>query len=202
MGNYWSLHRVNSWVVAGSIVAFAHPACSQVTPDATLGVEQSIVTSTTNNGSLRQQIEGGATRGNNLFHSFREFNIAEGQSLYFQAPLGIQNIISRVTGGSPSNIEGTLGIVGSTANLFLLNPNGIFFGANARLDVRGSFVATTASAVQFGTQGFYSSSAPESPPLLTVNPSALLFNSVKLASIVNRSTALLESGGRGLQVPE
>lgn len=202
ISKHWRLQLLSPLAILGIIAVSEHSTCAQVVPDTTLGAEQSIVTSSTNNGSLRQQIGGGATRGSNLFHSFREFNIPEGQSLYFQTPLGIQNIISRVTGGSPSNIEGTLGVSGGTANLFLLNPSGILFGANARLDVSGSFVATTASAIQFGTQGFFSSSTLESPPLLTVNPSALLFNQVNRASIVNRSTTRLESGGRGLQVPE
>lgn len=201
IGKNWHLKLLSSFAIVGIAISerFAY---AQVTPDNTLGVEQSIVNSSSSNGSLRQQIEGGATRGINLFHSFREFNIAEGQSLYFQNPLGIRNIISRVTGGSPSNLQGTLGVSGGTANLFLLNPNGILFGANARLDVRGSFVATTASAIQFGTQGFFDSFVPESPALLTVNPSALLFNQIARSSIVNASTASLELGGQGLQVPE
>ncbi len=188
---------------AGIIVNSEHPTYAQVTPDNTLGVENSIVTSNTNNDSLRLQIEGGAIRGINLFHSFRDFNIAEGQSLYIQNPIDITNIISRVTGGSSSNIEGTLGVSGGTANLFLLNPNGIIFGANARLDVKGSFVATTATAIQFGNQGFFSSSATDFPALLTVNPSAFLFNQVTPAPIVNRSTTPLEEPDRqGLQAPD
>jgi filamentous hemagglutinin family protein len=203
ISKHWRLKLLGSLAILSIIAIAEHPVCAQVTPDNTLGVEQSIVNLSTSNGSLRQQIEGGAIRGINLFHSFRDFNIAEGQSLYFQNPIGIQNIISRVTGGSSSSIEGTLGVSGGTANVFLINPSGIIFGANARLDVRGSFVATTASAIQFGTQGFFSSSAPDSPPLLTVNPSAFLFNQVARASIVNRSTAPLEeSDRRGLQVPD
>jgi filamentous hemagglutinin family protein len=199
----WSLKLLSSLAIAGVIAISEHPTYAQVTPDNTLGVENSIVTSNTNNDSLRLQIEGGAIRGINLFHSFHDFNIAEGQSLYFQNPIDITNIISRVTGGSSSNIEGTLGVSGGTANLFLLNPNGIIFGANARLDVKSSFVATTATAIQFGNQGFFSSSVPDSPPLLTVNPSAFLFNQVTPASIVNRSiTPLEESGRQGLQVPD
>jgi filamentous hemagglutinin family protein len=199
----WNQRLLSPLAIAGIIVISEHPTYAQVTPDNTLGVENSIVTSNTNNDSLRLQIEGGAIRGINLFHSFRDFNIAEGQSLYFQNPIDITNIISRVTGGSSSNIAGTLGVSGGTANLFLLNPNGIIFGANARLDVKSSFVATTATAIQFGNQGFFSSSVPDSPPLLTVNPSAFLFNQVTPAPIVNRSTTPLEeSGRRGLQVPD
>ncbi|MDV2997617.1 MAG: hypothetical protein N4J56_007322 [Chroococcidiopsis sp. SAG 2025] len=61
------------------------------------------------------------------------------------------------------------------ANLFLLNPNGIVVGQNAQLRIGGSFVASTADAIQFGEQGFFSATDPNAPPLLTVNPSAFLF---------------------------
>ncbi len=194
--------RLNPLVLAGAIAVSGYPTRAQVTPDHTLSAEQSIITSSTSNGALHQQIDGGAIRGINLFHSFSSFNIGAGQSVYFQNPNGIRNIISRVTGGSPSNIEGTLGVSGGTANLFLLNPNGILFGGNARLDVGGSFVATTATAIQFGTQGVFSSSAPTSPRLLTVNPSAFWFNQAVHGAIINRSTIPLNAGGQGLQVPD
>ncbi|QYO68768.1 filamentous hemagglutinin N-terminal domain-containing protein [Leptolyngbya sp. 7M] len=67
----------------------------------------------------------------------------------------MENIFGRITGDSPSNILGILGVDG-TANLFLMNPNGILFGPNARLDVQGSFVGTTANAIQFGELGYFS----------------------------------------------
>ncbi|NEQ10889.1 MAG: filamentous hemagglutinin N-terminal domain-containing protein, partial [Moorea sp. SIO4E2] len=72
-----------------------------------------------------------------------DFNVEELQRVYFANPAGIENIISRVTGTNPSSILGTLGVDGA-ANLFLLNPHGIIFGANAQLDIQGSFVASTA----------------------------------------------------------
>ena len=196
------LKQLSSLAITITATVSVYPASAQVMPDHTLGAEQSLVTLSTSNGSLRQQIKGGAIRGTNLFHSFSNFNIAAGQSVYFQNPIGIKNIISRVTGGSSSDIEGTLGVTGGTANLFLLNPNGILFGANARLDVGGSFVATTATAIQFGTQGIFSTAAPTSPPLLTVNPSAFWFNQTAHGPIVNRSTVPLDAGGQGLQVPD
>ena len=72
----------------------------------------------------------GAIRGENLFHSFEQFAIQSGLRVDFTNPAGIENIFSRVTGGSASEILGTLGVEGS-ANLFLMNPNGIVFGNNA-----------------------------------------------------------------------
>jgi filamentous hemagglutinin family protein len=153
------------------------------------------------------EIEGGAQRGRNLFHSFQQFNVDEGGSVYFLNPNGVSNIFSRVTGANRSDILGTLGVRGS-ANLFLMNPNGILFGQNARLDVQGSFVGTTANAIGFGEQGFFSATNPEAPSqLLTVNPSAFLFNQIP-APIQNQSRA---SAGQypansfdtfGLRVPD
>lgn len=170
-------------------------AQSIVVPDDTLGTETSLVLPDPD-GLPIDIIEGGATRGENLFHSFQEFNIGEGQGVYFANPAGIATILSRVTGQTPSDILGTLGVLGE-ADLFLINPNGIVFGENARLDVRGSFVATTANAIEFSNQGFFSlDSNPSDLPLLTVNPSALLFNQIIPQPIINRSTA----GSSGLTV--
>ncbi|MBD2357514.1 filamentous hemagglutinin N-terminal domain-containing protein [Tolypothrix sp. FACHB-123] len=169
------------------ILLIATPAYSQITSDNTLGAESSQITpNVLINGANADQIDGGALRGSNLFHSFSDFNINDGQRVYFGNPTGVQNILTRVTGGQASNILGTLGVNGN-ANLFLINPNGILFGQNARLDIRGSFVGTTANAVQLGNQGIFSATNPAAPPLLTVNPSALLFNQINPNSITNRT---------------
>ncbi|MFW5766152.1 MAG: filamentous hemagglutinin N-terminal domain-containing protein, partial [Coleofasciculus sp.] len=121
---------------------------AQVIPDDTLGAESSVVTPDVIREILSDRIDGGATRGANLFHSFLEFNIGEGRGVYFANPDGIENILSRVTGDNVSTILGRLGVLGE-ANLFLLNPNGILFGANASLDIEGSFLGTTANSFTF-----------------------------------------------------
>ncbi|MCL1467309.1 filamentous hemagglutinin N-terminal domain-containing protein [Argonema galeatum] len=138
------------------------PVTAQLTPDSTLGGE----TSTLTPEGGRDLIEGGAIRGSNLFHSFLEFNINDGQQVYFANPNGIANILTRVTGKNASRILGTLGINGA-ANLFLVNPNGIIFGENARLDISGSFFASTANSVIFDNYSF-SATNPKTPPLLTI----------------------------------
>ncbi|MHC5745455.1 MAG: two-partner secretion domain-containing protein [Nostoc sp.] len=177
-------------VLAHLMFCSENHALAQITPDGTLGNNSSKITPNVNIKELpADRIDGGATRGANLFHSFREFNVKESQRVYFANPTGIKNILTRVTGSNVSNILGTLGVDGS-ANLFFINPNGILFGNNARLDVAGSFVGTTANSFVFGNGLEFSATNPQTPSaLLTVNPSALLFNQLQAGRIENRSVA-------------
>ena len=188
----WRLGLARALVFVGTLRGVNDCAKAQIIPDNTLEDESSVVMPLIPNSPV-EQITGGATRGANLFHSFQEFNVNNGQAAYFQSPTGIENIISRVTGGNHSEILGRLGVLGN-ANLFLINPNGIIFGPNARLNIGGSFVATTANAIGFSNQGFFNATAPNLPPVLTVNPSALLFNQIVSQPITNQSVA-------GLQLP-
>ena len=57
----------------------------------------------------------------------------------------MQNILARVTSGSPSSIDGTIRSDIQGANLFFMNPAGVLFGRHAQLDVSGSFAVTTAN---------------------------------------------------------
>ena len=99
----------------------------------------------------------GQQQGNNLFHSFSRFDIASGESATFSGPASIANIISRVTGGNASTIDGLLRSQISGANLFLLNPAGVLFGPNATLDVSGSLHVSSADYLAFDDDSrFYS----------------------------------------------
>jgi filamentous hemagglutinin family protein len=203
MQNWCYRLTLASWLVLSGALAFSsNCAVAQIIPDRTLPSNSSVTTG----GNIRI-ITGGTRAGSNLFHSFGEFSVPTGSTAYFNNSLDIQNIISRVTGKSISNIDGLIKANG-TANLFFMNPNGIIFGRNAKLDIGGSFLATTANAIQFGNQGLFSASTPEaSSSLLTVNPSALLFNQIAAASIQNNSVApsgldpSLTSTATGLRVP-
>ncbi|MEO1433227.1 MAG: filamentous hemagglutinin N-terminal domain-containing protein [Cyanobacteria bacterium J06633_8] len=136
---------------------------AQLIPDNTLGQENSRI----NSSVERDLIEGGAIRNNNLFHSFKEFNVNLNQKVYFKNPDNITNILTRVTGNNVSKIFGTLGVKG-TANLFLINPNGIIFGENAILDISGSFSATTAESIFIDNYEFSAVNSDETP-LLKIN---------------------------------
>jgi filamentous hemagglutinin family protein len=153
------------------------PVLAQITPDTTLGTENSHLTKGVNiKGTSGDLIEGGGTRGSNLFHSFSEFNVNNGQRVYFDNPTGINNIFSRVTGSNVSNILGTLGVNGN-ANLYILNPNGIIFGKNAQLDIQGAFFATTANSFKFKDGNEFSATNPQMPLLTMSVPVGVQFGS-------------------------
>ena len=166
-----------------------------VAPDNTLGPESSVVVPNVEiRGVDSDRIDGGAQRGANLFHSFQEFNIETGRGAFFSNPAGIDNILTRVTGANISNINGVLGVLGE-ANLFLINPNGILFGANARLDISGSFAASTADAFSLGEEGIFSATAPEQSQLLAFAPNISPFLNALTQNGTIAAEGILEVGG-------
>lgn len=188
------LGLVNLLTIVGGSIIFEPYSLAQITSDDSLGSENSIVTPNINiNEVPSDKIDGGAVRGTNLFHSFQEFNIEEGRGAYFTNPSGVENILSRVTGNNPSNIFGKLGVLGN-ANLLLFNPNGIVFGANSSLDLRGSFVASTATELIFA-DGAKFTTTTQATPILTVSvPIGLGFGQ-------NPGRISVRGNGQGVETP-
>ncbi|XGV94950.1 MAG: CHAT domain-containing protein [Leptolyngbya sp. BL-A-14] len=143
----------------------------------------------------RFNIDGGTLSGDraNLFHSFQRLGLNADQIANFMSNPNIRNILGRVVGGDASVINGLVQVTGGNSNLFLMNPAGIVFGANARLDVPGSFTATTANGIKFGDQWF-SVTGGNNYGALVGNPSAFAFTMNQPGAIVNAGDLAVAEG--------
>ncbi len=182
------------WFVgAAGAVAFtltlAVPAYGGVTTDGSLGRAGALpgpnyqITS-----DLGRQV------GGNLFHSFGQFSVNTGESATFSGPNSVSNIIGRVTGGQASLIDGTLRSTIPGANLYLLNPAGMLFGENAKLDVNGSVHISTADYLRLSDGGRFDARNP-AHSVLTVAPVAAF-------GFLSASPAPITINGGFLRVPE
>jgi filamentous hemagglutinin family protein len=142
----------------------ASPAQAQIVTDGSVGPKVSL-----SGGEIKIEADLGTRRGGNLFHSFEKFGIAPGQTATFTGPDSIRNVISRVTGGEISRIDGALRSEVGQADLYFLNPAGVVFGPNARLDVPASFHVSTAHELRFA-DGVTFSALDKAGSSLTVAP--------------------------------
>jgi filamentous hemagglutinin family protein len=192
-----------------SLTLSATPSLAQIAGDGSLGTQVNGNPTTPCTGTCL--VTDGSTRGQNLFHSLQQFSLPNSTDLagFLTAP-GIQNVIVRVTGaGQPfiSTINGTIFTLNETlsaispVNLFLINPNGIIFGPNARLNVGGSFVATTLDAITFpGGQAFSATNPGNANSLLTIvgDPSGFLASQRTPKDITVQNSALGVYPGQSL----
>jgi filamentous hemagglutinin family protein len=178
---------VSFLAVGTGIILFPDYTLAQIIPDTTLPVNSRI----TKKANI-STVEGGTQAGGNLFHSFLEFSIPDGNTAYFNNAATIQNIITRITGGTVSNINGIIRTNG-IANLFLINPKGFIFGNNAKLNIAGSFLVSTANSLIFADGNLFSAVQPENKPLLTIKvPLGFQFGA-------NPGRILLQGNGQGLR---
>ncbi len=187
------------WCVNGLSLAAQAQVTSVITTDSSLGT-QVVPTDRIFN------INGGTIVGTNQFHSFRNFSVGTNDIASFNGPVEITNILSRVTGGLPSNIDGMLRSTIDGANLFLLNPAGVLFGQNASLDLRGSLSVSTADLLQFedGT-AFHSDSSLDgsTDSILLVDPAEAFgfMTSPTTLSFVKKTPAPITVEGSLLTAP-
>ncbi len=140
-------------------------------------------------------ISGGTLSGDgaNLFHSFQQFGLDSGQVANFLSTPELRNILGRVVGGNPSVINGLIQVTGGNPNLFLMNPAGIVFGKDARLNVPADFSVTTANGIGFGT-GWFNASGENNYAALVGTPSTFAFTMMHPGSIINMGDLAVKPG--------
>ncbi|MCL1468551.1 filamentous hemagglutinin N-terminal domain-containing protein, partial [Argonema galeatum] len=173
-----------------SAFALTHPVIAQpIVPES--GNTNTIVTPDGN----RLDITGGQRSGDgaNLFHGFKQFNVNSGQIANFISSPEILNILSRINGGNPSYINGLIQVTGGNSNLFLMNPSGIVFGANASLNVPAAFTATTANGIGLGNNWFNAIGTNNYANLIG-KPNAFAFTMNQPGSIINSGNLAVALG--------
>ncbi|MBF0413779.1 MAG: filamentous hemagglutinin N-terminal domain-containing protein [Desulfamplus sp.] len=125
----------------------------------------------------------GTLKGSNLFHSFDKFSIKTEESATFTGSDSIKNVISRVTGGEKSEIEGTLRSNVGKADFYFINPNGVVFGQNAKIDVPAAFHVSTGNELKFADGASFKAAKTEQSTLTQAAPEAFGFLETQSASI-------------------
>jgi filamentous hemagglutinin family protein len=161
-------HRLGPPLLA--VLLATGPVQAQIVTDGSVGPKVSL-----RGGEIKIGADLGTQRGDNLFHSFEKFGIATGQTATFTGPGTIKNVISRVTGGEVSNIDGTLASTVGQADLYFLNPAGVMFGPNATLDVPGSLHVSTAHELRFADGARFSALDKTGSGLTVAPPEAFGF---------------------------
>ncbi len=168
---------------------------AQIALDGSMGTNKSLV-----GPDFKITDDLGQIHGSNLFHSFSEFNILKGQSATFSGPNSITNILSRVTGGNHSLIDGTLTSKIPGANLYLFNPSGVLFGANASLNIQGSFHVSTADYLRFSDGAEFHADLSKGSTLTVAPLAAFGFLGNNPASITIQNSKLDIPKGETLSV--
>ena len=183
-----------------TILIFPLMTVAQIIPSAD-GTGTVVTPTSQTPNSQTFDIRGGSRSADraNLFHSFEQFNLNTGQSVNFISTPETQNILTRVRGGNISQIDGMIRVTGSNANLFLMNPAGIIFGSNARLDVPASFFATTSTGIGFGNNinaipfSRFDTFAPNNYSQLVGSPSGFVFSGAS-GTIINQGNLRVRDG--------
>ncbi|NES88764.1 MULTISPECIES: CHAT domain-containing protein [Okeania] len=185
-----------SWKIFSAKIASAQTSTPSIVPEAnSTNTVVTPVTPSPDSSTTRFDITGGkqSQDNTNLFHSFERFNLGENQIVNFISNPNIKNILTRVTGGDASVINGLIQVTGGNSNLLMMNSAGIIFGANARLDVPASFVVTTGSGIGFDS-GWFNSIGENNYDILTGNPSAFSFPMTNPGVILNEGELTVEAG--------
>ena len=171
----------SSWVVFLGFLLLSPAATGQPITPAPDGTG----TAVTDSGN-QFNINGGqlSKDGTNLFHSFQQFGLKEGQIVNFISNPNIRNILGRVVGGDASYINGLIQVTGGNSNLFLMNPAGMVFGPNAQLNVPSSFLATTATGIGLGNNWFQAVGVNDYAMLIGT-PSTFYFGTAQPGAIAN-----------------
>ena len=170
-------------------LTFPHPLLADIVTDGSVGPAQAL---SGPDVTIPESL--GTVSGQNLLHSFQKFSIGENESATFTGSDTISNVISRVTGGDISTIDGKLISKVGNADFFFINPSGVVFGPHASVDVPAAFHVSTADALHFSDGTVLNCTSPDPSTLTQAAPEAFGFLGTQRANIeINGSVLAFES---------
>jgi filamentous hemagglutinin family protein len=179
--------------IGASLMFLSPVTIAQVVLDGTLGKSGNLTGPT-----FAISADLGQQHGGNLFHSFQTFNLQSGETATFSGPGTVTNVISRVTGGQSSYLNGTLQLTIPQANFYFLNPAGVMFGPGSKLDVPGSFHVSTANYLRLEDNGRFDASEPARSILTVAPPAAFGFLTESPGKIASEKSFLTVLPGQKL----
>jgi filamentous hemagglutinin family protein len=190
--------RARRWLPTLAGLALAQsvaPATAEIATDGTAGPRLEL-----NGPNYAIGADLGTRAGRNLFHSFERFSLRTGERATFTGPDQIRRVISRVTGGERSDIDGTLRSMIPGADFYFLNPAGVVFGPNASLDLQGSFHVSTADELRFADGKVFGTANPAASYFTVAPPEAFGFLGTDPASITVNQGVLAVPVGEALSI--
>lgn len=164
--------KLNRLILA-ILVFFQHPVLADIVTDGSIGPAAQSINAIDGQFTIDQEL--GSLKGDNLFHSFQQFDIERNETATFTGDESILNVISRVTGGNESHINGVLRSKVGLADFYFINPAGVVFGENSLVDVPASFHISTAGELIFADGSSFSALNPEASTLTVATPEAFGF---------------------------
>ena len=177
MQYFKSLVRLYAWMCFLCLLLQPSHGQQGISTDGTIGTAgaQTLIADSSGAYTIDEALGQKSDNGHNLFYSFDQFNINIGESATFTGDNSIQNVINRVTGGNASMIDGLLRSTIGSADLYFINPAGVIFGPNARLDLPGSFHVSTADYLRMGDEDLFYSEPMDGEVMSIAAPTAFGF---------------------------
>jgi len=191
---FYNVVRINAWLgIVFLVLTGGSDSFAEVLTDGSVGIVENL-----SGPNFQVRAELGRQNGSNLFHSFSQFNLSNGESVVFTGSPLVENIISRVTGGDPSSINGEISSTIPEVNLFLLNPAGIMFGREASINIDGSFHVGSANSIVFADGSEFHADTTISPSFTTASPVAFGFLGNQAGEVSLEGTELTLSSNEQL----
>ncbi|ENL0803441.1 filamentous hemagglutinin N-terminal domain-containing protein, partial [Salmonella enterica] len=153
-------------LLTGLIISL-FPGMALANPDLPTGGQivggQGSISTSGNQMTIHQQTQ-------NMVTSWHSFDVGQNNTVQFVQPDSSSVALNRVTGASGSQIMGTLKANGQ---VFILNPNGVLFGKDARVNVAGLVASTKNINTADFMKGQYTLSGNGSPGAQVVNQGSL-----------------------------